>query len=392
MLFAFYTPRKIVVGAGTRHTLARELAALGVRACVLTGAHPERVRDVANDLGATLRLQVLGEPRVEDVRAWAAQARAAQCDCVVGIGGGSVLDAAKAVAALLTNRGDVADYLEVVGAGKALTVPAAPCIAVPTTAGTGAEATCNTVLQATEQRVKVSIRSPLLMPAVALVDAELTYSQPAHITAAAGMDALTQLLEAFVSTNANALTDAVCREGLRRIGRALPAVLRDGADHAARADMALAALCSGMALANARLGAVHGLAGPLGGVSGAPHGLLCARLAPLVTRVTLHALRARMPESPALPKYDEAAQLLCGATQATADALADWLDELIRLSALPTLDAVGVTPAQSKTIIPSALRASSMKTHPLALTEQELQTILACACASRSSNPTRSTP
>jgi alcohol dehydrogenase class IV len=115
-------------------------------------------------------------------------------------------------------------------------------------------------------------------------------------------------------------------------------------------------------------------------------------LAPLVTRVTLHALRARMPESPALPKYDEAAQLLCGATQATADALADWLDELIRLSALPTLDAVGVTPAQSKTIIPSALRASSMKTHPLALTEQELQTILACACASRSSNPTRSTP
>jgi alcohol dehydrogenase class IV len=192
------------------------------------------------------------------------------------------------------------------------------------------------------------------------------------------MDALTQLLEAFVSTNANALTDAVCREGLRRIGRALPAVLRDGADHAARADMALAALCSGMALANARLGAVHGLAGPLGGVSGAPHGLLCARLVPLVTRVTLHALRARMPESPALPKYD--------------DALADWLDELIRLSALPTLDAVGVTPAQSKTIIPSALRASSMKTHPLALTEQELQTILACACASRSSNPTRRTP
>jgi len=384
MTFAFHTPHKILFGAGTRHTLANEIAARGARACVLTGAHPERVRDLLAHVAAVLHLEVCAEPRVEQVRAWTTQARAAQCDCVVGIGGGSVLDAAKAVAALLTNPGDVLDYLEVIGKGMPLTVPAAPCIAVPTTAGTGAEATCNTVLQATGQRVKVSMRNPLLMPTVALVDPELTYSQPPHVTAAAGMDALTQLLEAFVSTSANPLSDAVCREGLRRIGPALPAVLHDGAATAARAAMAFAALCSGMALANARLGAVHGLAGPLGGLSGAPHGVICARLVPAVTAATVRALRARAPGSPALPKYDEAARLLLATPAATADALAAWLEQLCTQGALPPLAQFGITPAMGAAIIPGALRASSMKTHPIVLTDAELQDILACACAPHS--------
>jgi alcohol dehydrogenase class IV len=381
MTVAFHTPRKIVFGAGTRHTLGHESAALGRRACVLTGAHPDRVGELLAGAGAALHLEVRTEPRIEQVRAWTTQARAAQCDCVVGIGGGSVLDAAKAVAALLTNPGDVLDYLEVIGKGKPMTAPAAPCIAVPTTAGTGAEATCNTVLQATDPPVKVSIRSPLLMPAVALVDPELTCSQPAHVTAAAGMDALTQLLEAFVSTSANPLSDTVCREGLRRIGPALPAVLHDGTDMAARTDMAFAALCSGMALANARLGAVHGLAGPLGGLSGAPHGVICARLVPAVTAATVRALRARLPDSPALPKYDEAARLLRATPHATADELAGWLAQLCAQGALPPLAQFGVTPAMGAAVIPGALRASSMKTHPVALTDAELQDILARACA-----------
>ncbi|MCX7004885.1 MAG: iron-containing alcohol dehydrogenase [bacterium] len=381
MTFAFHTPRKIVFGAGTRHTLAHEAAALGARACVLTGAHPKRLHDLLASVAGVLELAVPDEPRVEQVRAWVAQARAAHCDLVIGIGGGSVLDAAKAVAALLTNTGEVFDYLEVIGKGNPLTVPAAPCIAVPTTAGTGAEATCNTVLQATAPHVKVSIRSPLLMPTVALVDPELTVSQPAQVTAAAGMDALTQLLEAFVSTSANPLSDAVCREGLRRIGPALPAVLHDGADTAARADMAFAALCSGMALANARLGAVHGMAGPLGGLSGAPHGVLCARLVPLVTEATVRALRTRMPGSPALPKYDEAARLLLATPDATADALAGWLGQLCAQCAIPPLSHFGVTPALCAASIPGALRASSMRTHPLALTDLELDAIFARACA-----------
>ncbi len=385
MTFAFHTPHKIVFGAGVRHTLAVEAAALGRRACILTGAHPERTQDLLASVAGALRLTVAGEPRVEQVRAWTAQARAAQCDLVVGIGGGSVLDAAKAVAALLTNPGDVLDYLEVIGKGNPLTAPAAPCIAVPTTAGTGAEATCNTVLQAAEPCVKVSIRSPLLMPTVALVDPVLTYSQPAHVTAAAGMDALTQLLEAFVSMSASPLSDAVCREGLRRIGPALPAVLHDGADTAARADMAFAALCSGMALANARLGAVHGMAGPLGGLSGAPHGAICARLVPLVTATTVRALRARAPGSPVLSKYDEVARLLLATPNATADALADWLEQLCAQAALPPLAHFGVTPAMGAAIIPGALRASSMKTNPIALTNTELQEILARACAPQSS-------
>ncbi|MCX7013427.1 MAG: iron-containing alcohol dehydrogenase, partial [Candidatus Sumerlaeota bacterium] len=199
-----------------------------------------------------------GEPTTAMVSAGADRARRAECDLAIGIGGGSALDAAKAIAALLTNGGDVMDYLEVIGRGLPIARPSAPCIAIPTTAGTGAEVTRNAVLGAPEHRVKVSMRGPHLLPRLAIVDPLLTHSAPPAVTASTGLDALTQLLEVFVSNQANPMTDGVCREGLARAGRSLRRAYENGSDAAARGDMALASLFGGLALANAKLGAVHG--------------------------------------------------------------------------------------------------------------------------------------
>jgi alcohol dehydrogenase class IV len=231
---------------------------------------------------------------------------------VIGLGGGSVLDAAKAIAALMTNGGHPLDYLEVVGRGQALRVPAAAMIAIPTTAGTGTEVTRNAVLGSPEHHVKVSLRSPLMLPRLALVDPELTYDLPPALTASTGLDALTQLLEPFVSHQGNPMTDALCREGLRRAAQALPRVFANGQDRAAREDMALASLFGGLALANAKLGAVHGLAAPIGGMFPAPHGAVCAALLPHVMAINVRALRDRQPDAEALRRYDQAAQLLTG--------------------------------------------------------------------------------
>ena len=197
------------------------------------------------------------------------------------------------MAALLTNEGDLSDYLEVVGKGRPLQNPAAPCIAVPTTAGTGAEVTYNAVLGVPDQHVKVSMRSPLMLPRWAIVDPLLTHSMPPELTASTGLDALTQLIEAFVSNKANPLTDGVCREGLQRAGRSLRRAFEDGSDAEAREDMSLASLFSGMALANAKLGAVHGFAGPLGGMTDAPHGVICGKLLPYVMQANVRALQDR---------------------------------------------------------------------------------------------------
>ena len=209
-----------------------------------------------------------------------------RCDTVIGFGGGAALDAAKAIAILMTNPGDVTDYLEIIGRGKTLTEPPVPCIAIPTTAGTGSEVTRNSVIASREERVKVSLRSPLMLPKVVVVDPELTYDLPPAITASTGVDALTQLIEPFVCSRANPLTDGLCQEGIERVARSLRRAFESAgrgeapADAAAREDMAVASLFGGLALANAGLGAVHGLAAPLGGMIGAPHGAVCAALLP----------------------------------------------------------------------------------------------------------------
>ncbi len=380
MTFEFATAGRILFGNGTLAQAAPAAAGLGRRALVVTGRNTERARPLLDALqkenvGAEL-FTVGGEPTVAEVLKAVERARSAQCDLVIGFGGGSVIDLAKAAAALMTNPGDPFDYLEVIGKGLPLRERPAPCIAIPTTAGTGAEVTKNSVLASPEHRVKVSIRHPLMMPVLAIVDPECTLSMPPAVTAATGLDALTQLLEAFISKKANPATDGFCREGLPCIVRSLCRAFENGSDLKAREDMSLASLFSGLALANAGLGAVHGFSGPIGGMFDAPHGMVCAALLPHVMKANLTALKARQPESPALVKLTEFAQLTGGAT---AEDGIKWIAGLCRDLQVPPLSALGVAEKDFSALVANAQRASSMKTNPVELTERELTQILHAA-------------
>jgi alcohol dehydrogenase class IV len=381
--FEFATAGRIVCGAGALREAGALAAGLGRHALVVGGRDLGRLAPLLELLytahvAATV-FPVAGEPTVAVADSGAALARAKGCDLVIAMGGGSALDAGKAIAALAANPGDPLDYLEVVGRGRPLTAPPLPVIAIPTTAGTGSEVTRNAVLGVPEAGVKVSLRSPLMLPRIALVDPELTYGLPPAITASTGMDALTQCLEPFVSPAATPLTDGFCREGLARAARGLRRACRDGGDRAAREDMAVASLCGGLALANAKLGAVHGFAAPIGGMFPAPHGAVCARLLGPVTAANIGALRARAPESPALARYAEAARLLSGDPSAAPEDGAAWAAALADELGVPGLARHGVGEGDIPEVAARAKRASSMQGNPVALTDDELATILRAA-------------
>ena len=380
MSFEFATARRIIVGDGVLAQAGALAADLGTRALVIGGSSPARLDPLLALLDAAgvaaAVFSVLGEPAVQTALDATAAARDHGADLVIGMGGGSVIDTAKAAAALLTNPGDPLDYLEVVGRGQPLGTPAAPVIAIPTTAGAGAEVTKNAVLSVPERRVKVSLRHNSMLPAVALVDPTLTRSLPPAVTAATGMDALTQCLEPFVSHLSTPLTDGFCREGMARAARSLRRAVTDGQDAAARYDMAVAALCGGLALANAKLGAVHGFAGPLGGMVDAPHGALCARLLPLVMAANVAALQTRDPASSALARYDEAARILTGDPEARAVDGVAWVETLCADLAIPGLGAYGLTAAAIPAAVAKGKAASSMKGNPIVLTDGELAVIL----------------
>ena len=297
MTFEFATAGRILFGRGKSQQIPALARDLGRRALVVLGGSSrgrEALTEGLFDAGVrSVVFNVSGEPTTDLVDQAAGIARADGCDLVISVGGGSVIDAGKAVAGMLANPGEVRDYLELAGGGKPLLKRGVPFIAVPTTAGTGTEVTRNAVLDVSEHKVKASLRSSHLLARLAVVDPELTLSLPPAITAYTGMDALTQLIEPFVSNAANPVTDAVCREGLTRAARSLARDYRDGSDVAAREDMALAALFGGIALANARLGAVHGFASVLGGTTGHPHGAICARLLPFVMEANIRAVHER---------------------------------------------------------------------------------------------------
>ncbi len=383
MRFEFATATRIIFGEGTLAEVGTLAAGLGRCALVVTGRSAERAAPLLARLDAAgvacQTFAVAYEPTVDLALQGTQVARDLGADLVIAFGGGSVIDAGKAIAALLTNPGDPFDYLEVIGRGKPLPHAAAPVIAIPTTAGTGSEVTRNAVLASPEHRVKVSLRSPLMLPAVALVDPELTYGLPPAITAYTGLDALTQVIEPFVTPAANPLTDAICREGIVRAGRALRRAVARGDDAEARADMAFAALCGGLALANARLGAVHGFAGPFGGMFDAPHGAVCAALLPHVMAANVAALRERAPGHPSLCRYEEVARLLTGDARASADEGVAWVRDLVADLGVPGLAAYGLDEATFDTLIPAAQRSSSMKGNPVALSDDELRAILARA-------------
>lgn len=380
MRFEFATATRIVFGPGTVSEAAPMAAALGQRPLVVTGREPSRAASLLDGLEShgleSLTFAVAGEPTVGRVAEGTALARAAGCDVVIAIGGGSALDAGKAIAMLLANGGEPLDYLEVIGRGRPITRPSLPLVAIPTTAGTGTEVTRNAVLGSPEHGVKASLRSPLMLPTVAIVDPELTYGLPPAITASTGLDALTQCIEPFVTRKANPLTDAVAREGMVRAARSLRRAYENGADIGAREDMAVASLMGGLSLANAGLGAVHGFAGPIGGMFPAPHGAICARLLPLVMATNVAALQAREPAAAVLARYDEIARLLTGRTDAIAADGVRWVEELVAALHIPALGTYGVAEADFPQIVANSQRASSMQGNPIVLSDAELIAIL----------------
>jgi alcohol dehydrogenase class IV len=375
--FEFATAGRIMVGAGQAAELPAVLAGLGSRVLVCTGANPARHAGLlAGPRLPALMFQVAAEPTVELARAAVQAAREHGADVVAAIGGGSVIDVGKAVAMLLGNGGDPLDYLEVVGSGREITQPSVPCVAVPTTAGTGAEVTANAVLAVPARRVKVSLRSRLMIPRVALVDPLLTLSCPPPVTAASGLDALTQCLEPFVSVKASPLTDGLAREGLRRAGTGLRAAYANGDDLGARADMAVCSLSGGIALANAKLGAVHGLAGVIGGTADVPHGVACAALLAPVIEANVRALRSKEAMADVLARYAEAARLLTGDPAASIEDGLAWIRETLTLLGVPGLAAFGLGPGQADAVAAKAITSSSMQGNPVALSHDDLKAIL----------------
>ena len=390
MRFDFSTANRILFGPGTCLEAAAIAAGFGQRALFVTstlgGPDLEPLQAALAKSGVALTpFGVGGEPSAALVQQAVDAARAAGCQLVVAAGGGSVMDTGKAAGALLGNPGEVLDYLEVVGKNQPLKQAGAPVIAIPTTAGTGAEVTRNAVLGVPEQKFKVSLRGSQVLPRAAVVDPELTYALPPGITASTGLDALTQVIEPYLSKRANPLVDLWCREGIARAGRALRAAYRcagqggaaDEPARQAREDMAYTSLLGGLALANAGLGAVHGFASPLGGEYSAPHGAICAALLAPCLRANRRALAERAPGHPALARFEEIARLLTGRPAASAEDGLAWVEETVALLGVPPLSAYGMAPADIPRLVEKAARASSMQANPIVLSEAELSQALA---------------
>jgi alcohol dehydrogenase class IV len=380
MRFEFATAAQVLFGVGVRETLPEHVRRYGRRVALVTGSTTRAMPLISRfvDLGYELSVfRLAHEPTLEDARQAAEDAADQGADAVIAIGGGSVIDLGKAAAALAANGGDPLDYVEVIGRGQPLARPPLPFIAVPTTAGTGSEVTRNAVLASPEDGVKVSLRSPSMLPRLALVDPELTLDLPPALTAATGMDALTQLVEPFVSVKATAITDALCLDGLPRVVRSLRRAHSDGSDLAARSEMALASLYSGMALANAGLGVVHGFAAVVGGRFPAPHGAVCAALLPGAVRVNLRVARAS--GSPAVERFAVVARTLTGRPDARAEDAVEWLDRLRDDLGIPRLGAYGVSAADGPALAEAAARASSTKGNPVPLSDEDLHEVLTAA-------------
>jgi alcohol dehydrogenase class IV len=378
--FDFATAGRIVFGWDRLQELPKLAAGFGSRVLLVCGSKPKRIQPCLQLLEQNhCRVecfQVLNEPSIDTIEAGSRKAREG-FDWVLGMGGGSVLDAAKAIAIMTRQSGEVMDYLEVIGHGKPFQSPGLPMVAVPTTAGTGSEVTRNAVLSSNEHKVKVSMRHPSMLPDMALVDPALTVSCPPTITAATGLDALTQLIEPFLSCKANPMTDAFCRQGIPLAAQSIRTVVEKPEDKQARTDMALASLLGGLALANAGLGAVHGIAGPFGGMfPGAPHGAICAALLPGSLEVNHRVIKDRHPDHACLQRFDELARMINGEAHASFESMLNWVVETIVKLNIPGLGTYGFSNEHLPDLIQKSKNASSIKGNPIELTHNEIQTIL----------------
>ena len=385
MDFEFAGPSRIVFGVGRLAMAGDFAAAFGRRCLVVRGRDAARAAPLLDGLAraglVVLDLASPPEPGIEDLRPALDRARGFGPDLLVGFGGGSAIDMAKALSALIPEGGDPLDYAELVGAGRPFAAASLPCIAIPTTSGTGSEATRNAVFSAPGKggiRVKASLRSASMLPRLALVDPALSLGLPRRLSADSGLDAITQLIEPLVSAKANPLVDGLCREGLRRGLAALPRVYENGGDLAAREDMAFASLTGGLALANAGLGAVHGIAGPLGGMTGAPHGAICGALLPRVVSANVRILEERLPDSPAIVKYAEIASMLLGRAARAREA-GPALEALVRDLGARSLGELGLERRDFRRLAAASLQAGSMRSNPLPLAEGEVLDILEAA-------------
>ena len=380
--FEFASAGRIVFGNGAVQEL-EQVVKTGSRVFLVHGSDASNWKQVHETLQkkqcAVQEFGVSYEPTLELIEESVKIARIFKPDWVISVGGGSAIDAGKATAGLSSNQGQILDYLEVVGKGLALQKAGVPMVAIPTTAGTGSEVTRNAVIALPEQKIKVSLRSPLLLPRLALVDPELTLSMPPAQTASTGMDALAQVLEPFVSNRANPLTDAFCQVGLKRAALSLEKAYRDGNDVVAREEMAMASLMGGLALANAGLGAVHGFAAAIGGKFDAPHGAICARLLPGVVKANVEAMRRREPTNSSLTRYDTVSRLLTGNEQATVEDGIEWLEKLLGTLKIPALRGYGITKEDIPTLVKNTAAASSTKANPIRLSDAELTGILEAA-------------
>jgi len=390
MAFAFYSVPQVVFGVGEFRRAGEIAAGLGRVAFIIyngSAVQAEKLVELlkAADVASSLYRQ-RGEPVVSGIDQAVEEARRAGCDVLIGLGGGSAIDAAKAVAALLANGGLASDYMEVVGKGQKINKAAMPWIAIPTTAGTGAEATRNAVIGLPDKNFKASIRNELLLPRVALVDPQLGVEVPPEVTARSGMDALCQLIESYTSTGASAMTDALALQGIPLAGVALPRAFHDGGDLAARQDMALAALFSGMTLTNAGLGAVHGFAAPIGANFPAPHGAVCAALLAPIMRANVTALleHADKPASqPTLRRYAQIGRLLAHRPElddTSAYQYGIWkIEAMVEELAIPKLSRFGLKTEDIPAMVELAKRASSMRYNPVKLSDEALAGALSSA-------------
>jgi len=380
--FEFLAPTRILFGSGRRQELKELLPGPQQKLLIVTGSVPDRYWDLLGPLEAAHALMVVsvrGEPSTLEAEEATTKARAFGATRVIAIGGGSAIDLAKAVAALVPQPEGLASYLEVVGAGKPLHRPALPLFAIPTTAGTGAEVTRNAVLTDKATRVKASLRHRSMLPELALVDPELAITVGPAVTAATGLDALTQCLEPFVSHAHTPLTDALGLMGAKLALDHVRQACSEPDSLQAREALATSALCGGIALANSKLGAVHGFAAPLGGELGAPHGAVCARLLGPVIRVNYTKLRATSGGEDGAFRYEELARYLYGSPNAQVNDLAELLEQTANELGIERLAAYGLTRSAFPALIGKAARASSMKGNPVLLSETELEHILELA-------------
>jgi alcohol dehydrogenase class IV len=381
--FEFVTSPRIMFGNGVLNAGIQAAIPFGKKALLLqtsSGAPIDRILHICSENGIEcVEFNVDHEPSVELVQSIVEFARREACEFVIAFGGGSVLDAGKAASAMLTNPGDLLDYLEVVGQNKPLTLPAAPCVAIPTTAGTGAEVTRNAVLAVPDKKVKVSLRSNYLLPRLAVIDPELVIGLPPAVTAYTGLDALTQVIEPYTSIKHNPMMHFVCRDGIERSSRSLVKAYKNANDLNARYDLSLTSLYGGLALTNAGLGAVHGFAAPIGGMFDAPHGAVCGILLPFVVAANIKALEERDPQNAILDRYTDVARLLTGDPNARRADGVEHLKNLVQKLNIPRLGHYKVAKSDFSVIGEKAQKASSMKANPITLTEEELTHILELA-------------